>query len=103
MESLRFNLFSPAPLYPGMEKAQLAGSLKLSVKELGSDDPFLKTVLDGRSPEQAASELVDGTKLNDPAVRKKLIEGGECRERITDSMVVSCPAGSTASRIDQVA
>jgi hypothetical protein len=89
LESLRFNLFSAAPLYPAMEKAQLAGSLKLSVKELGSDDPFVKAVLDGRSPEQAASELVDGTKLKDPAVRKKLIEGGEAAvSESTDSMVV---------------
>jgi hypothetical protein len=89
LESLRFNLFSPAPIYPAMEKAQLAGSLKLSMKELGSDDPFLKVVLDGRSPEQAASELVDGTKLSDPAVRKKLIEGGEAAvSHSNDSMIV---------------
>ena len=89
LESLRFNLFSPAPIYPAMEKAQLAGSLKLSLKELGSDDPFLKIVLDGRSPEQAASELVDGTKLSDPAVRKRLIEGGEAAvSQSSDSMIV---------------
>src|SRR6185437_8551059 len=51
--------------------------------------PFVKVVLDGRSPEQAAAELVDGTKLSDPAVRKKLIEGGEAAvNESTDSMIV---------------
>ena len=89
LESLRFNLFSRAPIYPAMEKAQLAGSLKLSLQKLGSDDPFLKLVLNGRTPEEVASELVDGTKLTDPAVRKKLIEGGESAvSQSTDSMVV---------------
>jgi hypothetical protein len=86
---LRFQLFSPAPIYPEFEKAKLAGSLRLDIQELGNDDPFLKIVLDGRTPEQAADALVDGTKLADPAVRKQLVEGGETAVNAsTDPMIV---------------
>jgi hypothetical protein len=89
LKSLRFKLFSPAPIYPGMEKARIAGFLHTSIQELGSDDPFVKIVLQDRSPEQTAADLVDGTKLSDPAVRKQLIEGGEAAVNAsTDAMIV---------------
>jgi hypothetical protein len=77
LDSLRLQLFSPAPIYPEFEKAKLAGSLRLDVRELGNDDPFLKLVLDRRAPEDAAAALVEGSKLSDPVVRKRLVEGGE--------------------------
>ena len=54
LNSLRFQLFSPAPVYPEFEKAKLAGSLRLDLQQLGSEDPFLKLVLDGKTPEQVA-------------------------------------------------
>jgi len=60
-------MFSPAPLYPAFEIARLAGSLEDSLAELGPNDPFLKIVLDGRTPMEAATALVDGTKLADAA------------------------------------
>jgi hypothetical protein len=89
LNSLRFQLFSPAPLYPEFEKAKLAGSLRLDVQELGNEDPFLKAALDGRTPEQAAAALVDGTKLSDPAMRKQLVEGGETAiNASSDPMIV---------------
>src|ERR1039458_7868879 len=77
LESLRHRLFSPAPIYPAMEIARMTGALETDVAELGPDDPFLKIVLDGRSPKEAATALVNGTKMADPAVRKQLVEGGE--------------------------
>jgi hypothetical protein len=89
LNSLRLQLFSPAPIYPEFEKVKLAGSLRLDLQELGNDDPFLKAVLDGRTPEQTAAALVDGTKLADPAVRKQLVEGGETAiNASTDPMIV---------------
>jgi hypothetical protein len=77
LQSLRLQLFSPAPIYPEFEKAKLAGSLRLDIQQLGNDDPLLKIVLDGRTPDEAAAALVDGSKLSEPAVRKQLVEGGE--------------------------
>jgi len=77
LEELKFYLFSPAPIYPEFEEAMLTFSLQDSLDQLGSDDPWVKTVLNGKTPAQVASEVVRGTKLTDPAVRKSLVEGGE--------------------------
>jgi len=77
LESLKFQLFSPAPVYPQMEELLLADSLARSQRELGPDDPFVKAAFGGRDPQQAAHELISGTKMGDPAFRKSLVEGGQ--------------------------
>src|SRR5207248_9406978 len=74
---LKFYLLSPAPIYPDYEEALLTFSLQDSLDQLGPNDPWIKAVLIGRTPAQVASEVIKGTKLGDPAVRKSLIEGGE--------------------------
>jgi hypothetical protein len=76
LDSLKLELFSDAPIYPEYEKAKLANSLALWKKTVGDDDPIVARVLRGRTPQQAADELIDGTKLADVSVRKKLEEGG---------------------------
>jgi hypothetical protein len=89
LASLKFRMFSPAPVYPGMEIARIAGALQQAQAELGPNDPFVKTVLDGKSPKEAATALVNGTKLADPAVRHKLVDGGQAAvDASTDSMIV---------------
>jgi peptidase S46-like protein len=89
LDSLRFNLFSPAPIYAGMEIARMTASLEQALQELGPDDPFVKIVLNGRSPKDVATETINGTKLADPEVRKKLVEGGESAVAAsTDPMIV---------------
>jgi hypothetical protein len=77
LESLRYRLLSPAPIYPEMEQARLSGALAESARELGADDEFVKTVLAGRAPDALAAEVIKGTHLADPKVRKALLEGGE--------------------------
>jgi hypothetical protein len=97
LESLKHRLFSPAPIYPDLEIARLSGSLDLDVKELGPSDPYLKAVLDGRSPKDAATYLVNGTKLADPAVRKAMVEGGQSVvDSSTDPMI------AMARRVDPI-
>jgi hypothetical protein len=89
LPSLKFQLSSPAPVYPALEEALLADALQESLEELGPNDPFIKTVLAGRSPKDAAAALIGGTKLGDPAVRKALMEGGEAAvARSTDPLIV---------------
>ncbi|MGD0127056.1 MAG: S46 family peptidase [Terriglobia bacterium] len=89
LDSLRFELFSPAPVYPGFEKAMLTASLQLAQEGLGADDPFVKSVLGSRTPSEVVAEPVDGTKLADPAFRKSLVEGGEAAvQASTDPMIV---------------
>ena len=89
LESLRFRLFSPAPVYSGFEEAMLAGSLDFARQGLPADDPFIKAVLNGRSPEDVAKDAITGTKFADPAFRKSLVEGGEAAvQASTDPLVV---------------
>ncbi len=70
--SLTQQLFSTAPIYPEYEKVKLAFSLTKLREWLGADDAFVKAVLGTQSPQALAEQLIDGTKLGDPAVRKQL-------------------------------
>jgi hypothetical protein len=89
LPSLKFQLASPAPVYPAIEEALLTDALQESLDELGPNDPFVKTVLAGRSPKDAAAALIGGTKLGDPVERKALMDGGEAAiARSTDPLVV---------------
>ena len=89
LESLRFRLLSPAPVYPGMEEVMAVDSMKQMLEELGPDDPYVKACLDGKTPEEAAKALLAGTKLADPAVRKALVDGGEATvAKSDDSLIV---------------
>jgi len=91
LESLRHRLFSPAPTYPGLEIARMTGALEADLTGLGAEDPFVRIVLDGRSPREAATALVNGTKLADPAFRKQLVEGGVAAvSASTDPMIAIC-------------
>ncbi len=89
LESLRYAMFSPAPIYPEMEMARMAGGLKLSREQLGSDDEWLKVVLQGKEPDDVSREIISGTKLADPAFRKQLVDGGTAAvENSTDPMII---------------
>jgi hypothetical protein len=87
--SLELGLYSPAPIHTDFEKLKLTDSLGFMVELLGADNELAKQVLDGKTPEARASELIEGTKLADVEYRKQLAKGG--REAITastDPMIV---------------
>ncbi|MFI5363157.1 MAG: S46 family peptidase [Elusimicrobiota bacterium] len=89
LESLRFRLFSPAPMYPDMEEFLLARTLQDALDKLGPRDGFVAAALGGRSPADAARELIAGTRLFDPAERRRLVEGGpKAVAASTDSLIV---------------
>lgn len=75
LESLEFRLFSPAPIYAALERVKLAGSLSFMVEILGGEHPQVVKVLAGRSPSMRAEELVAGSKLFSPEMRKQLAKG----------------------------
>jgi hypothetical protein len=89
LDSLKFQLFSPAPIYPDLERAKLTASLTFLAEKLGGDNQRVKLVLGGKNPAARADELIAGTRLFDPEVRKKLVEGGrEAIDASKDPMIV---------------
>jgi hypothetical protein len=87
--SLKFQLFSPAPVYADLEENQLADRFAEAIEMLGAKDPFVVTVLGGKTPEGAAKDLVSGTKVGDPKFRQELFAGGEAAVAAsTDPMIV---------------
>src|SRR5258708_36911983 len=81
-------LLSPAPVSLPMQETLLGGALELARQKLPPDDPWLKAVLDGATPEQVAKAAFDGTRLTDPAYRKTLLDGGEAAvQASTDPLV----------------
>jgi Peptidase S46 len=67
----------------------VADSLAYMVELLGADNALVKQVLNGKSPEARADELIEGTKLKDVAYRKELAAGGaKAIESSTDPMIV---------------
>jgi hypothetical protein len=76
LESLRYQMLSPAPIYPSTEKVYMAAGLKLCQEKLGEGDAFAQAILQGGDVDTTVNMLVDGTKLADPAFRKSLLDGG---------------------------
>jgi hypothetical protein len=77
LDTLKFYLQSPAPIYRDMEELLLEFWMTNSLKALGPKDKYVETLLGGKSPKERAAELIASTKLDDPALRKALIGGGE--------------------------
>jgi hypothetical protein len=87
--SLELALYSPAPIHDDFEKLKLADSLGFMVELLGADQALAKQILNGKTPEARANELIEGTKLKDVAFRKELAAGGrKAIEASTDPMIV---------------
>jgi hypothetical protein len=76
LDSLKLQLFSPAPLAPALERVKLATGLTFLAENLGGGHSTVATVLNGRNPAARAEELIAGCTLFDPAERRKLFDGG---------------------------
>jgi hypothetical protein len=97
LESLQFQMLSPAPIESPTEKLYMTTALKLGEEKLGANDAYIQAVLQGGDLDQTVNSLVDGTKLGDVAFRKSLIDGGEAAVAAsTDPMIV------TARRVDPI-
>jgi hypothetical protein len=58
------------------ERGYLLALLTNAQADLGSKDPVLNAILAGRTPEQAAADLVKGTQLGNADFRKTLVANG---------------------------
>jgi hypothetical protein len=77
LPSFEQQLLSTEPIYKNMEIALLTDSLSEMQDALGKDNPDVQKVLQGKTPAEAAKDLITNTKLDQVAVRKQLYEGGE--------------------------
>ncbi|BDU71850.1 S46 family peptidase [Mesoterricola silvestris] len=72
LEGVRKRLLVNRPFYPALETAMFTFGLTES-----AGTPLVASILGGRTPAEFAKAAVDGSRLNDPAVRKALVEGGK--------------------------
>lgn len=99
LDSLKFHLFSPAPIYPGLERAKLAASLTFLAENLGGGHLTVQLILNGKTPAARADELIAGTKLADVAERKRLVDGGRAAiVASTDPLIMLARAVDTEAR-----
>jgi len=84
IDTWKFINLSPAPIYADLEECILTFYLKKSKEKLGEQSEFVKKLLDGKSPEARAHELIAGTKLADPSFRRSIIDGGQKALNSTD-------------------
>lgn len=60
-----------------VQQALFADHLRRAAKWLPSDDPYLRTLLGGRSPQEAAEALAKESRLGDAAFLDELLAGGK--------------------------
>jgi hypothetical protein len=84
LESLYQQLYSTAPVYPEVEVVKLAESLAFLRDRLSPNDPAVKRLLGGKTPEQVAREVISGTKLGDTEFRKQLGAGDAAAAKDSD-------------------
>jgi hypothetical protein len=97
LDSLRFQMLSPAPIHPSTEKMFMANALKLATEKLGANDAYVQAIVQGGDIDRTVAALVDGTKLADPAFRKSLLNGGEAAVAACDDPMIVA-----ARRLDPV-
>ena len=92
-------LFSTEPIYKSLDAVLLTDSLSEMQDALGPDNPEVQKVLQGKTPVEAAKDLITNTKLDDVAVRKQLYEGGQAAiDASTDPLIVAMRALDPAAR-----
>lgn len=76
LPKIESNLLASTPVHNDFEEVTLSFALDKLRENLGPDDPVVRQLLASESPDSLAQKLISGTSLADPAVRKKLWEGG---------------------------
>jgi hypothetical protein len=99
LPSFEQQLFSSEPIYKNLETAILADSLSEMQDAMGKDNPNVQKVLQGKTPADAAKDMIANTKLDDVAVRKQLYEGGQAAiDASTDPLIVAMRAIDPTAR-----
>src|SRR5262249_25094094 len=89
LESLRFQMFSPAPVPADLDEVILATQLQDATTPLGAQDPWVIAALDGKTPAEQAHALIAGTKLADVKLRHALVDGGAAAVAASDDPLIA--------------
>jgi hypothetical protein len=81
-------LFAERPTYRAVDEVQLAWWLSKTREILTVDDPRIRPLLGNESPEALAQRLARGTSVGDPAVRRRLWEGGLAAVQASDDPLI---------------
>jgi hypothetical protein len=105
LPTLEFRLFSGRPYFPDLEVFFLTDGLNALVKQFGENDPLVKKLLAGKTPQARAEELVRHSKIEDVTYRKKIYAGGEKALRdssdpLLDFAAAIDPTARVARKID---
>ena len=87
LPSFEQQMYSTAPVNASMDAVLLADYFRDLIKYVGAEDPTVKSILAGRTPEKAAEEYIAGTKLQDVAERKRLAGSVDAVKKSSDSMI----------------
>lgn len=99
LDELSLHMFSPAPIYPGVEEAYVTQWIEGLQTVLGAHDTAVQQLLAGRTPARTAREIVATTKLYDVNARRSLWDGGKAAVvASTDPLVAAMRALEPAAR-----
>jgi Peptidase S46 len=88
LASLEQSLFSTAPIYKSLETVTLADSLAQMRDALGADNPIVQKSLNGKTPFDAAQQVIADSRLNDASYRRQLYEGGASAMETCDDPLI---------------
>ncbi len=87
LPAVELGLYAKAPITDSLEVVILANYFRFVEKELGANNPVLKAMLKGRTPEKAAEYYVSGTKLKDIEERRRLASSIDAVNASKDTML----------------
>ena len=88
LRAVEQGLFAERPTYSALDEVQLSWWLSKTREILTVDDPRIGALLGRDSPEALAKALARGTKLGDPALRRRLWEGGLTAVQASDDPMI---------------
>jgi hypothetical protein len=105
LASLESSMYSAVPITPSFETAVLAEYLRWLVSVRGAQDPVVREILAGQTPETAAAQAVAGTKLMNIEERKRLAASAEAAGSSEDGIlriirILDTPARAVRKRYE---
>ncbi|MDW8356004.1 MAG: S46 family peptidase, partial [Bryobacterales bacterium] len=88
LPALEASLYAKIPITSSMEIAVLTDYFEFLRRELGQQDPTVRAVLEGKTPQEAAAHYVSTSRLENVDERKRLAASAEAVRVSDDGMIV---------------